>query len=88
MLLKNYKLEIFNSECNPSAMTVHCFAHLDIEILKLLPKTNCRECGDPTCMVFAARVAEGVKGAEDCPPLTDGNREKLFDYMKPFDFDV
>ncbi|MFH1488524.1 MAG: (Fe-S)-binding protein, partial [Pseudomonadota bacterium] len=35
------------------------------EILKLLPKTNCRECGEPTCMVFAARIAEGAKGPED-----------------------
>ena len=59
-----------------------------IEILKLLPKTNCRECGDPTCMVFAARVAEGVKGAKDCPPLADENSEKLFDYIKSFNFDA
>ena len=28
-----------------------------LEILKLLPKTNCRECGQPTCMVFASQVA-------------------------------
>ena len=40
-----------------------------IEILRLLPKTNCRECGQPTCMVFATQVAEGGKGPEDCPPL-------------------
>ena len=37
------------------------------EVLKMLPKTNCRECGEPTCMVFAVAVTEGVKGAEDCP---------------------
>jgi len=29
MLLKTYRLEIFNSECNPGTMAVHCFAHLD-----------------------------------------------------------
>jgi len=28
MLLESYKLEIFNSECNPGAMTVMCHAHL------------------------------------------------------------
>ena len=28
------------------------------EILKLLPKTNCKKCNEPTCMVFAARVTE------------------------------
>jgi len=42
-----------------------------VEILKLLPKTNCRECGRPTCMVFDARVAEGSKGPEDCPYLEE-----------------
>lgn len=55
-----------------------------IEILKLLPKTNCRECGEPTCMVFVVRVAEGVKGAEDCPPLTGDRKKKLHDYMARF----
>jgi hypothetical protein len=35
-------------------------------------------------MVFATRVVEGVKGAEDCPPLTPENREKLREYMAPF----
>jgi ArsR family metal-binding transcriptional regulator len=167
MLLQRYRLEIFNNECMPSAMSVQCFAHLDqdvsevlpflnanlggfeyvsdppavtfrsqgklitvhgrkiavnalkdenearkivewlkneindawenradiepryeglgrpqvIEILKLLPRTNCGECGAPTCMVFAARVAEGAKGAEDCPPLEPGAAEALDDYM-------
>ena len=58
------------------------------EILKLLPKTNCRECGEPTCMVFAAKIAEGAKGPEDCPPLKEGKRMKLQEYMEPFQFDV
>ena len=58
-----------------------------IEILKLLPKTNCKECGQPTCMVFAALVAEGAKGADDCPPLDDENRERLASYLRRFQFD-
>ncbi len=57
------------------------------EILKILPRTNCRECGEPTCMVFATRIAEGAKGAEDCPPLRGENRTKLQEYMKPYKFD-
>ncbi len=57
------------------------------EVLKMLPKTNCRECGEPTCMVFAVAVTEGVKGAEDCPPLSNESREKLLDYLKPFHLD-
>ena len=57
------------------------------EILKLLPKTNCRECGQPTCMVFATRVAEGAKGPEDCPPLEAEAKMKLQEYMNSYKFD-
>lgn len=173
MLLEKYDLEIFNSECNPSAMAVHCHAHLEqdvspalpylnstlggfeyiqdppsvtfkvygklitvhgrkiavnalkdesearkivdwlcreinnawenrkhikpiytgmprpqlIEILKRLPKTNCKQCGLPTCMVFAAQTVEGVRGPEDCPELTDEKRIELSDYLAGFRFD-
>ncbi|MEE4261927.1 MAG: (Fe-S)-binding protein [Desulfobacteraceae bacterium] len=59
-----------------------------IEILKLLPKTNCKECGEPTCMVFAARMAEGVKGPEDCPLMGAENKQWLAEYMRQFKFDV
>jgi ArsR family metal-binding transcriptional regulator len=58
-----------------------------LEILKLLPRTNCRECGQPTCMVFAARVAEGAKGPEDCPPLEEEAKVKIEKYMSGFYFD-
>jgi ArsR family metal-binding transcriptional regulator len=54
------------------------------EILKLLPKTNCRECGQPTCMVFATHVAEGGRGPEDCPPLSEEARVKLQEYLDQF----
>ncbi len=55
-----------------------------IEILKLLPKTNCRECGAPTCMVFATQVADGAKGALNCPPLKKEDKELLDSYMEKF----
>jgi ArsR family metal-binding transcriptional regulator len=171
MLLKDYRLEIFNSKCQPGAMGVHCFAHLDqdvscalpylnavlggfeylkdppsvtfkaqgklitvhghkiavnalkdedearkivewlkreindawdnrksmepcyegmprpqfLEILKRLPnKAGCRECGLPTCMVFATRVAEGSKVPEDCVQLSDHHLKNLIEYMKQF----
>lgn len=54
------------------------------EILKLLPKTNCKECGQPTCMVFATQVAEGGRGPEDCPPLSEEARVKLQEYLDQF----
>jgi ArsR family metal-binding transcriptional regulator len=55
-----------------------------LEILKLLPKTNCGQCREPTCMVFAARVAEGAKGPEDCPPLIGDDKTKLQEYLSLF----
>ncbi|MEW5721879.1 MAG: (Fe-S)-binding protein [Thermodesulfobacteriota bacterium] len=58
-----------------------------IEILKILPRTNCGECGQPTCMTFAALAVEGVKGAEDCPPLDGAKKEKLAEYLAGFKFD-
>jgi ArsR family metal-binding transcriptional regulator len=58
-----------------------------IEILRLLPKTNCHECGQPTCMVFATQVAEGGKGADDCPSLAGENKAKLEVYLSQFQFD-
>lgn len=58
-----------------------------IEILRLLPKTNCRECGEKTCMVFAAKMAEGIKGTDDCLPINNENREMLKNYMSSFRFE-
>ncbi|MFH2047196.1 MAG: DUF3786 domain-containing protein [Pseudomonadota bacterium] len=40
-----------------------------IEILKLLEKSNCRECGKPTCLAFAGAVFKREKKLEDCPRL-------------------
>jgi ArsR family metal-binding transcriptional regulator len=58
-----------------------------IEILRLLPRTNCRECGQPTCMVFATQVAEGGRGPEDCPPLNGEGQAKLQAYLDQFQLD-
>jgi ArsR family metal-binding transcriptional regulator len=52
-----------------------------LEILKLLPRNNCRQCGQTTCMVFSQLVADGVKGPEDCPGLSDPNKAKLQNYL-------
>lgn len=38
-------------------------------IFKLLPKTNCRECGEKTCLAFAAAVFQGRRPPADCPYL-------------------
>lgn len=58
-----------------------------IDILKLLPKTNCRKCGQPTCMVFASLAMEGGKDADDCPELSGDKKENLRKYLGGFQFD-
>ena len=58
-----------------------------IEILKRLPKTNCGKCNEPTCMVFAARIAEGAKACSACPELTAHAQAELKTYLAPFDLD-
>lgn len=40
-----------------------------LEILKQLPRTNCRQCGLPTCLSFASLVAQGEREPEACPFL-------------------
>ena len=48
-----------------------------LEIYKLLPQTNCKECGFPTCLAFAMKLA--AKGAElkQCPYVTEASKTKL-----------
>lgn len=57
-----------------------------MDVLKLLPKTNCRERGEPTCMVFAVRVIEGAKDHSNCPALQSEKREALASYLSRFHF--
>jgi ArsR family metal-binding transcriptional regulator len=58
-----------------------------LEILKLLPKTTCHECGQPTCMVFATLATQGVKDANDCPALTVDKKGLLQTYLARFGLD-
>lgn len=58
-----------------------------LEVLKLLPRTNCRECGQPTCMVFASRVIEGSMDQQGCPPLSPENQDRLRSYLSRFRFE-
>jgi len=58
-----------------------------IEIYKLLPRSNCRRCGQPTCMMFASLAAQGIKGSGDCPEMTAEGAAKLQDYLGRFPFD-
>jgi acetyl-CoA decarbonylase/synthase complex subunit gamma len=41
-----------------------------LDIFKLTPRTNCKECGNPTCMAFAMKVAQGTVKIEQCPHMS------------------
>ncbi len=42
-----------------------------LDIFKLLPKTNCGDCGVPTCLAFAMKVAGKLAALEECPHVTE-----------------
>jgi acetyl-CoA decarbonylase/synthase complex subunit gamma len=54
-----------------------------IQIFKMLPKTNCGECGVPTCLAFAMNLAAGKAELDACPYVSDEAREKLAEASAP-----
>lgn len=48
-----------------------------LDIFKLLPKTNCKKCGTPTCLAFAMALAQKRVKLEDCPDVSEEAKEKL-----------
>jgi acetyl-CoA decarbonylase/synthase complex subunit gamma len=51
-----------------------------LEVYKLLPQTNCGDCGEVTCMAFASHMIDRSLKLEDCPPLLEEKFKKK--YMK------
>ncbi len=54
-----------------------------IQIFKLLPKTNCGECGVPTCLAFAMNLAAGKAELDSCPYVSDEARDQLAEASAP-----
>jgi len=54
-----------------------------LDIFKLTPKTNCKDCGNPTCMAFAMKVAQGGVALEKCPHLSEDALAQLGDATAP-----
>ncbi|MFC1951708.1 acetyl-CoA decarbonylase/synthase complex subunit gamma [Chloroflexota bacterium] len=54
-----------------------------IEIFKLLPKTNCKECEEPTCLAFAMKLAAGKTELVLCPYVSEEGRAKLEEASAP-----
>jgi acetyl-CoA decarbonylase/synthase complex subunit gamma len=54
-----------------------------LDIFKLLPKTNCKDCGFPTCLAFAMQLAAGKVELEKCPHVSEEAKESLSEASQP-----
>lgn len=54
-----------------------------IQIFKLLPKTNCKECGVPTCLAFAMNLAAGKAELASCPYVSEETKAMLSEASAP-----
>ncbi len=54
-----------------------------LDIFKLSPKKNCKECGSPTCMAFCMKVAQGAVELSKCPYFSQAALEKLNEATAP-----
>ena len=54
-----------------------------LDIFKLTPKKNCKECGSPTCMAFSMKVAQGAVSIDKCPYMSQDAIDKLSEQTAP-----
>ena len=54
-----------------------------LEIYKHLPKTNCKDCGFPTCLAFAMKMAGKQVSLDKCPHVTDEAKAALESASRP-----
>ena len=54
-----------------------------LDIFKLSPKKNCKECGSPTCMAFCMKVAQGAIAIDKCPYFSDDAKAMLNEQTAP-----
>lgn len=54
-----------------------------VEIFKLLPKTNCKKCGFPTCLAFAMKLAARQIILDACPDVSDEAKRILGEASAP-----
>lgn len=54
-----------------------------VEIFKLLPKTNCKKCGFPTCLAFAMKLAQRQASIDACPDVSEEAKRILGEASAP-----
>ena len=63
-----------------------------LDVFKLLPRTNCRECDEPTCLAFATRLVQQEVNVARCLPLFSGRFEdkkgRLLEMLKTAGYQV
>jgi len=63
-----------------------------LDVFRLLPGTNCRECGEPTCLAFATKLVQQEASISQCHPLFSGQfeerRRKLLDMLQAAGYEI
>ena len=54
-----------------------------VQIFKLLPKTNCKKCGFPTCLAFAMALAQNRVEISKCPDVSEDAKKTLGEASAP-----
>ena len=54
-----------------------------VQIFKLLPKTNCKKCGHPTCLAYAMKLAQRQASVDDCPDMSEDAKSQLGEAAAP-----
>jgi acetyl-CoA decarbonylase/synthase complex subunit gamma len=54
-----------------------------IQIYKMLPQTNCKECGFPTCLAFAMKLAAKQVELSACPYVSEASKQQLAESSAP-----
>ncbi len=54
-----------------------------LDIFKLSPKKNCKECGSPTCMAFSMKVAQGAVSIDKCPYFSEEAKAQMSEATAP-----
>jgi ArsR family metal-binding transcriptional regulator len=65
------------------AVTTRRRAPRPLDVWEFLPQTNCRRCGELTCMAFAFGLLQQQRSIGDCPVLTEDSRfEERLDTLR------
>ena len=63
-----------------------------LDVFKLLPGTNCKECGQPTCLAFAARLVQQEATIDQCSPLFneryEEKRKRLLEMLQGAGYEI